>query len=272
MVQSTSEGAGPSVFRADVLKGKVAFVTGGGSGICFGITRELMKHGAHAAIVGRKTARLSESASLLEELSGNDCEALTCDVRDPKAVEAALAATIAHFGRVDIVINGAAGNFLAPAAALSYNGFRTVLDIDAVGTFNVCRAAFDAWLRDHGGIILNISATLHYGATPLQIHASAAKAAVDAITRTLAVEWAGLGIRVNGIAPGPIDDTEGMSRLAPGEMKERAIAGIPIKRFGTINEIANLALFLCTDAASLIHGSTIVADGGAWMGMTRNLL
>ncbi|MBK6518873.1 MAG: SDR family oxidoreductase [Polyangiaceae bacterium] len=263
---------GQSVFQKDLFKNKVAFVTGGGSGICMGIARELMRHGASTAILGRKTARLAESAASLEQATGEKCLPLTCDVRDPKAVEAALAATLERFGRVDIVVNGAAGNFLAPAAQLSYNGFKTVLDIDTIGTFNVCRAAFDACLRDKGGVILNISATLHYGATPLQIHASAAKAAVDSITRTLAVEWAGLGIRVNGIAPGPIDDTEGMSRLAPGDIKERMIASIPIKRFGTIDEIANVALFLCSDAASLIHGTTVVADGGAWMGMNRSLM
>jgi len=261
-----------SIFRNDLFANKVAFVTGGGSGICMGIARALMQHGAKAAILGRKTARLAESATALEEATGNECAAITCDVRDPKAVEAALAATLERFGRIDIVVNGAAGNFLAPAAQLSPNGFRTVLDIDAAGTFNVCRAAFDAWLRDHGGVILNISATLHYGATPLQIHASAAKAAVDSLTRTLAVEWASLGIRVNGIAPGPIDDTEGMSRLAPGDIKDKMIASIPIKRFGTIDEIANVALFLCSDAASLVHGTTVVADGAAWMGMSRSLM
>lgn len=263
---------GQSVFQKDLFKGKVAFITGGGSGICMGITKQLMLHGANASILGRKTARLAESASHLEETTGNDCAALTCDVRDPKAVEAALAATLERFGRIDFVVNGAAGNFLAPASQLSYNGFKTVLDIDTVGTFNVCRAAFDAYLRDHGGVILNISATLHYGATPMQIHASAAKAAIDSMTRSLAVEWAGLGIRVNGIAPGPIDDTEGMSRLAPGDFKARMISSIPIKRFGTIDEIANVALFLCSDAASLIHGATIVADGGAWMGAAAQLM
>ncbi|MEJ7733164.1 MAG: SDR family oxidoreductase [Polyangiaceae bacterium] len=261
-----------SVFRPDVLAGKVAFITGGGSGICQGIARTLMGHGASAAIAGRKADRLQAAATAMESATGNPCLATPCDVRDPAAVKAALDATLARFGRIDVVVNGAAGNFLAPAAQLSPNGFKTVMDIDAAGTFNVSRAAFDAWLRDHGGIILNISATLHYSATPLQIHASAAKAAVDSITRTLAVEWGPMGIRVNGIAPGPIDGTEGMSRLAPGDMKQRMIEAIPIRRYGRIDEIASLALFLCTDAASLIHGATIVADGGAWLGMGRALV
>lgn len=260
-----------SVFREDIFEGKVAFVTGGGSGICYGITEALMKHGARAAIAGRKADRLAAAAEALGKSTGRECLATPCDVREPPAVEAALAATLEKFGRIDIVVNGAAGNFLSPASQLSYKGFRTVMEIDALGTYNVSRAAFDARLRDHGGVILNISATLHYAATPLQIHASAAKAAIDSMTKSFALEWASLGIRVNGIAPGPIDDTEGMTRLAPGDVKERIIKTIPIGRFGTIAEIADIALFLSTDAASLIHGETIVADGGAWFGGGRAL-
>lgn len=254
-----------SVFRPDLLEGKVAFVTGGGSGICKGITRAFMEHGAQAAIVGRKADRLASAAKELSEATTRTCLPVSADVRDPATVEAALDETLQRFGRIDIVVNGAAGNFLAPAAQLSYNGFRTVLDIDANGTYNVSRAAFDKHLREHGGQILNISATLHYAATPLQVHASAAKAAVDAVTRTLALEWGSLGIRVNGIAPGPIDGTEGMSRLAPGDVKDQMQKAIPIGRMGTIDEIASLAVFLVSPAASLIHGETVVADGGAWL-------
>jgi peroxisomal 2,4-dienoyl-CoA reductase len=204
------------------LAGKVAFVTGGGSGICKGITRAFMAHGARAAIVGRKVDRLEAAAAELEQATGQACLAVPADVRQPETIEAALSKTIEQFGGIDIVVNGAAGNFLAPAAGLSYNGFATVLGIDTLGTFNVCRAAFDAALRDGGGVIINISATLHYGAKPMQIHASAAKAAVDSLTRSLALEWGQFGIRVTGIAPGPIADTEGMKRLAPGEEIGRA--------------------------------------------------
>jgi peroxisomal 2,4-dienoyl-CoA reductase len=260
-----------SVFRDDIFEGKGAFVTGGGSGICYGITEALMRHGARAAIAGRKADRLASASEALTTATGRDCLATPCDVREPAQVEAALKATLERFGRIDIVVNGAAGNFLAPASQLSYKGFRTVMEIDTIGTFNVSRAAFDACLRDHGGVILNISATLHYAATPLQIHAAAAKAAIDSITKSLALEWASLGIRVNGIAPGPIDDTEGMSRLAPGDVKERIIKTIPIGRFGRIDEIASLAVFLASDAASLLHGETVVADGGAWFGAARAL-
>ncbi len=253
------------VFQDDVLSGKVAFITGGGSGICKGITEKLMAHGAKAVITSRKQERLDAACAELIEKTGSECLGVACDVRDPATVEAALSAGLDRFGNIDIVINGAAGNFLCPAAQLSYNGFRTVMEIDSLGTYNVCKAAFDKCLGEHGGTIINISATLHYAATPLQIHASAAKAAVDAITRTLAVEWGRLGIRVNGIAPGPIENTEGMSKLAPGDVMEQLSKLVPIGRAGRIDEIADVALFLCTPAASLIHGHTVVADGGEWM-------
>ena len=255
-----------SVFREDVLAGKTAFVTGGGSGICKGITEALMAHGANAVITSRKQDRLDESARELADKTGRECLGVACDVRNPETVEAAIDAAIERFGGFDIVVNGAAGNFLCPASQLSYNAFRTVMEIDTLGTFNVCKAAFDKQLRARGGVIVNISATLHYGATPLQAHASAAKAAVDSLTRSLALEWGRSGVRVVGIAPGPIDGTEGIARLAPGPIRDQMIAGIPLGRMGTIAEIADLALFLCTPAAALIHGETIVADGGAWLG------
>ena len=255
-----------SVFRDDILEGKVAFVTGGGSGICKGIAEAFLAHGAKGVtILGRKADRLSAAADEMKQKSGRDVLAAPCDVRKPEQIEAAIDATLERFGRIDIVVNGAAGNFLAPAAALSYNGFKTVMEIDTIGTFNVCRASFEKYLRDHGGHILNVSATLHYAATPLQIHASAAKAGVDSITRTLALEWGPLGIQVNGIAPGPIDGTEGMSRLAPGEMREAQIKGIPLRRLGTIEDVANCALYLTSGAASYVNGETIVVDGGAWL-------
>ncbi|MEZ4410994.1 MAG: SDR family oxidoreductase [Polyangiales bacterium] len=261
-----------SIFRKDLLAGRVAFVTGGGSGICQGMARAMMAHGADAVIVGRKADRLEAAAKAMSEETGRQCLAAPADVREPEQVAAALDAAIARFGKVDIVVNGAAGNFLAPAAALSPRGFKTVLDIDTAGTFNVSRLAFEKCLSEKGGVIINVSATLHYAATPLQIHASAAKAAIDAMTRTLAVEWGPSKVRVVGIAPGPIDDTEGMAKLAPGDVKAKLERVIPLGRFGRIDEMGTLAVFLASDGAAYIHGTTVVADGGAWMTMSLGLL
>jgi peroxisomal 2,4-dienoyl-CoA reductase len=220
-------------------------------------------HGAKLAIVSRKEENLVAMKQFIEE-NGGECFTVAADVRDYAAVENAIAKTVEHYGHIDIVVNGAAGNFLCAADQLSANGFGTVVDIDTKGTFNVCRAAFTE-LQKSKGQILNISATLHYLATPMQIHVSAAKAGVDAITRNLSVEWGRHGIRVNGIAPGPIEDTEGMKRLLMPELKERYTRKIPLGRFGRIADIENAALFLTSDAASYINGVTLVVDGGQWL-------
>src|SRR5258706_4528467 len=190
--------------------------------------------------------------------------AVAADVRHPEEVEQALAATVERFGKFDIVVNGAAGNFLCAAEELSPNGFGTVIEIDLKGSFNVCRAAF-AELKKNRGQILNICATLHDLAQPLQLHVSSAKAGVDALTKNLAVEWGRYGIRVNAIAPGPIGDTEGMKRLVPEPIKEKLKRRIPLGRFGLIEDIENAAVFLCSDAASYINGAVIVVDGGHWL-------
>jgi 2,4-dienoyl-CoA reductase [(3E)-enoyl-CoA-producing], peroxisomal len=251
------------VFSDNILQGKVAFVTGGGTGITGGVARALAEAGAKVAITSRKIENLEKQAELING-SGGECFPVVADVRDYEAVEKAIAQTVEKFGKIDIVVNGAAGNFLCNANELSANGFGTVIDIDTKGTFNVCRAAF-AELQKNQGQILNISATLHLSATPMQIHVSAAKAAVDAMTRNLAVEWGKFGIRVNGIAPGPIEDTEGMKRLLPDEFKEKLKKKIPLRRFGRIKDIEDSAVFLCSDAAGYISGVTLVVDGGHWL-------
>ena len=252
-----------SIFAKDILRDKVAFVTGGGTGITGGVARVFAEHGAKLAITSRKEENLAAMKEAVEEFGGG-CFTVAADVRDYSAVENAIGKTVEHYGRIDIVVNGAAGNFLCAAEQLSANGFGTVVDIDTKGTFNVCRAAFEELKRSRGQV-LNISATLHYLATPMQIHVSAAKAAVDAITRNLSVEWGRYGIRVNGVAPGPIEDTEGMKRLLPDEIKEKIRRKIPVGRFGRIADIENAALFLCSDAASYITGVTLVVDGGQWL-------
>ena len=251
------------IFADDILQGKVAFVTGGGTGITGGVARAFARHGVKLAITSRKEENLIAQQQFIEE-NGGKCFVVAADVRDFDAVQNAISKTAEHYGHIDIVVNGAAGNFLCSADQLSSNGFGTVVDIDTKGTFNVCRAAFEE-LKKSRGQILNISATLHYLATPLQIHVSAAKAGVDAITRNLSVEWGRHGIRVNGIAPGPIEDTEGMKRLLPEALKEKITKKIPLGRFGRIADIENAALFLCSDAASYINGVTLVVDGGQWL-------
>ena len=251
------------VFAGDLFEGKVAFVTGGGTGITGGVARALAEHGAKVVITSRKMENLEPMKQAIED-SGGECFAVAADVRDYDAVEKAVEAAVGEFGKIDIVVNGAAGNFLCWANELSANGFGTVVDIDTKGTFNVSRAAFEE-LKKNEGQILNISATLHYLGTPMQIHVSAAKAGVDAITRNLAVEWGRYGVRVNGIAPGPIEDTEGMKRLLPPQLKEQLTQKIPLKRFGRIKDIEDAALFLCSPAASYISGVTLVVDGAHWL-------
>ena len=255
------------IFNEGILKGRVAFVTGGGTGITGGVARALAEAGAAVALVSRKLDHLEPAAQVINE-SGGRAIAVATDVRQPEGVEKAIAQTIEQLGKIDIVVNGAAGNFLCAAEELSPNGFGTVVDIDLKGTFNVCRATF-AQLKEHHGQILNISATLHYLGTPMQLHVSAAKAGVDALTRNLAVEWGRHGIRVNAIAPGPIEDTEGMKRLVPEPVKQRLLKGVPIGRFGRIADIEKAALFICSDAASFINGVVLVVDGGHWLTGTR---
>ena len=256
-----------SIFVDGVLRDHVAFVTGGGTGITGGVARAMAEAGASVALVSRRLEHLEPAAAAINE-NGGKAIAVAADVRNAEEVERAVATTVEQFGKLDIVVNGAAGNFLCKPEELSPNGFGTVVDIDLKGTFNVCRAAFEQ-LKQHRGQILNISATLHYGGTPMQLHVSAAKAGVDALTRNLAVEWGRYGIRVNAIAPGPIADTEGMKRLVPEPIKDRLQKNIPLGRFGKIKDIEHAAIFLCSDAASFINGLVVVVDGGHWLTGTR---
>lgn len=254
-----------SIFQSNLLAGKSALITGGGTGICRGITEALAAHGCKTAIVSRKAEHVEPAAAEIEQTFGQRCIAAVADVRDFPQVQAVVAKAMTEFGKIDILINGAAGNFLCAAADLSPNGFGTVLDIDAKGTWNCSKAVFDASLKANGGQILNISATLHYGGTPMQLHVSAAKAAVDALTRNLAVEWGSLGIRVNAVAPGPIADTEGARRLFAGEVGERIKKRTPVRRLGKIEDVANASLFLLSEAAQNITGAILVTDGGLWL-------
>ncbi len=219
------------------------------------------EHGAKVMLVGRKQEKLDAAASAIQS-SGGTAATASVDVRDYPAVEAALQKTRDQFGEIDILVCGAAGNFPAPVLGMSANGFKAVIDIDLLGTFNTCRAAY-AHLRKPGANIISISAS--HASMPIanQAHVCAAKAGVDLLTRTLAIEWGPEGIRANCITPGPTDDTEGMRRLAPTpEIRRKVENAVPLRRFGTKDELADLALFLCSDAAAYITGAIYVCDGG----------
>ena len=254
-------------FQPNLLAGRTALITGGGTGICRGLSLALAAHGCDVAITSRTMAHLEPTARDIESL-GRRSLAFAADVRDPEAVEAAVEATVGTLGRLDILVNGAAGNFLCLAEDLSPNGFGAVVDIDLKGTFHMSKAALPH-LKETGGVVLNISATLHYLGTVAQSHVSAAKAGVDALTRVLAVEWGQYGIRVNGIAPGPVAETEGVKRLLAGPAQDRAIEATPLGRLGSIADVSDAALFLSSEASSFITGVTLVVDGGLWLASSR---
>lgn len=257
------------MFAADLLRGRAALITGGGTGICRGIALAFAAHGCSVAITSRRAEHLDPTAREIAAL-GVDAFAHPADVRDPDAIGRAIDASAARFGRLDILVNGAAGNFVCRAEDLSPNGFGAVVDIDLKGTFNASRAALPH-LKANGGSILNISATLHYAGTLRQLHVSAAKAGVDALTRNLAVEWGPYGIRVNALAPGIIEGTEGVTRLVPEPQRAAVAARTPLGRLGRIDDIAAAALFLSSSAASFINGATLVVDGGLWLSAGRVL-
>lgn len=248
-------------FIPGFLARKVAFVAGGTSGINLAIAHALAQYGAKVAVMSRNAARV-ESATAALRAHGGEVYGVTGDVRDFAAVERAVAGARDALGAFDIVVSGAAGNFICPADELSSNGFRAVVEIDLIGTFHVMRAA-KAVLRVSGASLINISAPQSTEAFWGQSHVSAAKAGVDMLTRSLAVEWGHEGIRVNGIIPGPIGDTEGMARLAPTEEIRESWAQMnPMRRFGTGHDVAQVALFLCSDAASYVNGTIVYCDGG----------
>jgi peroxisomal 2,4-dienoyl-CoA reductase len=248
------------MFQTTLLRGRAAFITGGGTGICRGIALAFARHGCNVAIASRRPEHLEPTVKELVACGVRAC-GLPADVRDAAAIAAAVDSAARTFGRLDILVNGAAGNFLCRVEDLSPNGFGTVVDIDLKGTFNTSKAALP-WLRATRGVVLNISATLHYGGTPAQSHVSAAKAGVDALTRNLAVEWGPYGIRVVGIAPGPIDSTEGVARLIPEAQRAAMISRVPLRRLGAVDDVASAALFLCSDLAAYINGDTLIVDGG----------
>ncbi len=244
--------------------GKNVFVFGGTSGINLGIAHGFARSGARLSVASRNPDKVAAAKDALSHTHG--ALGFSLDVRNYDDVKAAIDAHVLERGSIDVLISGAAGNFPAPATAISPKGFRAVTDIDTLGTFHVMRASYDA-LTKPGASVINISAAQAWIAMPMQIHVCAAKAGVDMITRCLAMEWGADGIRINSVAPGPIEGTEGMDRLAPTpEAKERVGRTVPLGRMGTVDEIADMCLFLSSDAARYVSGAVIPVDGGSTAG------
>lgn len=251
-----------STFLPNLLEGKTAYVAGGTRGMNLAIAKRFAEYGANVAVMSRDPERCRKAEAELKEL-GPGALGIPCDARDYDAVAASLQATADAFGPIDFVVAGQAGNFYAPVTGMSAKGFRTVVDIDLTGTFNVFKASFDH-LRAPGASLIAITAPEAVKALHFQAHVCAAKAGVNQIIRVLAQEWGPAGIRVNGISPGPIEGSWGMSNVAsPNEqIVEMIRRAIPLKRWGKESDIADAALFLVSPAASYINGTILDCDGG----------
>jgi NAD(P)-dependent dehydrogenase (short-subunit alcohol dehydrogenase family) len=253
-----------SAFRSDLLAGKTAFVAGGTSGINLGIAKRFAAFGAKVAVAGRDPEKAARAAAEI----GHDAIGLSADVRDYAAIRAVMEEVVERLGKMDIVVSGAAGNFLAPALGMSANAFKAVVDIDLLGTFNVFRGCHDL-LNRPGASLIAITAGQAVTAMPLQAHACAAKAGINQLVRVLAMEW-GPDVRVNAISPGPIAGTEGISRLLD-ETRETHERRLPLRRWGEAEEIGEGAIFLSSPSAAYITGTILDIDGGMQLGDVSRL-
>ncbi|MER2533786.1 MAG: SDR family oxidoreductase [Rhizobiaceae bacterium] len=242
------------------------FVVGGTSGINLGIAEAFAAAGARLGVASRRQEKVDAAVARLAG-KGGPALGYAFDVRDAPAVAAGLAQFAGEAGPIDVLVSGAAGNFPAPFEKISANGFKSVVDIDLLGTYNVMKAAYPHLRRPDGGrpggSVINISAPQAVVPMAWQVHVCAAKAGVDMVTRTLAIEWGAEGLRINSVIPGPIAGTEGMARLAPDAASTaRVIKGVPLGRMGTPRDVANACLFLGSEAASYVTGAVMTADGG----------
>lgn len=269
--------ADPPVFVEGLLADRVALVTGGGSGIGLGIAACLARYGAKVAIASRSMERLETTAADLEERFGSPVLPVEMNVREPDSVQAGVSRVAESLEGLDILVNNAAGNFYCPSEELSPNGWRAVVETDLFGTFYGCQAAFPIMKARGFGRIVSISMTLHYRGWPQMAHATAAKAGVDALTRTLALEWASHGVTVNAVAPGPIP-TEGVKKAftptgtdvpdvfdVARATEAYARKAIPLGRMGDPEDIGNMVTYLVSPAGDWITGAVFVVDGGEWL-------
>ncbi|WP_028769025.1 MULTISPECIES: SDR family oxidoreductase [Shewanella] len=248
-------------------QGKNVVVVGGTSGINLGIAKRFANAGANVIVASRSQDKVNAAVSELLQVNPSGTHSGTCfDVRDLDALKQGFAVIQDTFTHIDVLVSGAAGNFPASAEKLSENGFKSVMDIDLLGSFQVLKQAYPL-MKQQGGAIIQISAPQAYVPMPMQVHVCAAKAGVDMLTKTLAIEWGRKGIRINSIVPGPIAGTEGFDRLAPSaELQAKVAQSVPLKRNGDSNDVANAALFLASDMASYITGTVLPVDGGWSLG------
>lgn len=257
------------MMRDDALKGKTILVTGGGSGLGKSMTKYFMELGANAIITSRNLDKLKNTAAELEEAAQGKCLPLQCDVRHYDQVEAMLAQAHQHFGKIDVLLNNAAGNFISPTERLSSNAFDTIIDIVLKGTKNCTLALGKHWInqKETDKTVLNIVTTYAWTGSAYVVPSATAKAGVLAMTRSLAVEWAKYGIRFNAIAPGPFPTKGAWDRLLPGDLKDKfdLAKKVPLKRVGDHQELANLAAYLASDFSHYLNGEVITIDGGEWL-------